>query len=121
MNAQILIVEDNADNMKLMEWMLEDAGYMFDMCTTGEDAVRKVEQKDYDMVLMDISLPGMDGKEATRQIRMQPRFATLPIIAVTAHAVRGEDTLILESGVSALVTKPIDESELMDVIANFSC
>lgn len=67
--------------------------------------------------MMDISLPGMDGKEATRRIRANPGTAGLPVIAVTAHAVMGEADSIMASGVSALITKPIDEIRLLDAIA----
>ena len=73
----------------------------------------------FDLVLMDISLPGMDGKEATRRLRAHPRFARLPIIAVTAHAIRGEDEVIRAAGVSALVTKPIDEAVLVQTIRGY--
>jgi CheY-like chemotaxis protein len=111
--ANILVVEDNADNMKLFAWTLEDEGYAFDGVGSGEEALEALARTPYDAVLMDISLPGIDGKEATRRIRSQPRWAGLPVIAVTAHAIKGEDAAILASGVTALVTKPIDEDELL--------
>jgi CheY-like chemotaxis protein len=113
MSARILVVEDNPDNMKLFAWTLEDEGYAFEGVGSAEEALAALEQRPFDLVLMDISLPGMDGAEATRRLRAQPRFAGLPIIAVTAHAVRGEAEAILASGVSALVTKPIDEAGLL--------
>ena len=75
-----------------------------------------LEKQAFDLVLMDISLPGIDGKEATRRIRANPRFARLPVIAVTAHAIKGEDAAILASGVDALITKPIDEAMLLQTI-----
>ena len=65
---------------------------------------------------MDVSLPGMDGKEATRRIRSDSALARLPILAVTAHAVRGEDEAILDSGVTAVMTKPIEEDRLIATI-----
>jgi two-component system cell cycle response regulator DivK len=116
MRATILVVEDNPDNMKLFAWTLEDEGYAFEGVGSAEEAFRALEQGSFDLVLMDISLPGMDGMEATRWLRAQPRFARLPIIAVTAHAVQGEAERILASGVSALVTKPIDEAGLLESI-----
>ncbi|HMB06447.1 MAG TPA: response regulator [Isosphaeraceae bacterium] len=112
----ILVVEDNSDNMKLFAWTLEDEGLPFEGVGTAEEALAALERRRFDLVLMDISLPGMDGKEATRRLRAHPRFARLPIIAVTAHAVRGEVEAILAAGISALVTKPIDEAVLMQTI-----
>jgi len=119
MSARILIVEDNPDNLKLIEWLLEDAGYAFESAGTAERALELIGSEAFDVVLMDISLPDMDGKEITMRLRAQDEFKDLPIIAVTAHAVRGEDTAILASGVSALVTKPIDEDILMTTIRSF--
>jgi CheY-like chemotaxis protein len=112
----ILVVEDNPDNMKLFAWTLEDEGFAFESVGRAEDALAILEDRPFDLVLMDISLPGMDGKEATRRLRSHPRFARLPIIAVTAHAIKGEDEAILASGVSAMVTKPIDETLLVQTI-----
>lgn len=112
----ILVVEDNSDNMKLFAWTLEYEGLPFEGVGTAEEALAALERRRFDLVLMDISLPGMDGKEATRRLRAHPRFARLPIIAVTAHAVRGEVEAILAAGISALVTKPIDEAVLMQTI-----
>lgn len=116
MNPSILVVEDNADNMKLFAWTLEDGGYAFEGVGSGEEALEALQRRPFDLVLMDISLPGIDGKEATRRIKAQQQFARLPVIAVTAHAVKGEAEAILASGVSALVTKPIDEEELVRTI-----
>ena len=116
MNASILIVEDNPDNTKLLEWLLEDENYAVTSVGAAEEAFTALDQQSFDFVLMDISLPGMDGKEATRRLRAQPKYAELPIIAVTAHAIRGEDEVILASGITALVTKPIDEERLLKTI-----
>ena len=117
MTTSILVVEDNADSMKLIAWALEDQGYSFKSVGNAEDAIELLGHRSFGLVLMDISLPGMDGKEATRRIRANPPTAALPVIAVTAHAVLGETDAILESGVSALMTKPIDEDRLLDAIA----
>jgi len=116
MSATILIVEDNADNRKLFEWLLEDEGYAFECVGTAEEGLAALEARPFGLVLLDVSLPGMDGKEAARRIRSDPRFAHLPVLAVTAHAVKGEAGAILASGVTALVTKPIDEAMLLGAI-----
>jgi len=114
MNPRILIVDDNPDNRKLIAWLLEDEGFEnLVEVDTAEACLEILEQESFDLVLMDIRLPEMGGDEATRKLRADPRFADLPIIAVTAHAISGEKEAILASGVSALVTKPIDEEELL--------
>ena len=118
MTYRILVVEDNPDNMKLFAWILEDEGYEYQAVGSAEAALEILSRRDFDLVLMDISLPGMDGKEATRRIRADPRLVGLPVIAVTAHAIKGEDEAILASGVSALVTKPIDEALLLETIGD---
>jgi len=119
MRHSILIVEDNTDNLKLVTWILEDEGYGFTCVETAEAALEIMKKEVFDLVLMDISLPGMNGKEATRHIRAKSTFETLPVIAVTAHAVKGEIEDILSSGVSALLTKPIDEEHLLQTIESF--
>lgn len=119
MSSTILVVEDNPDNRKLVAWLLEDEGYEFECVETAEEALELLENHSFDVVLMDIGLPGMNGKEATRRLRSDPKFATLPIIAVTAHSVVGEEKDILAAGVSAMVTKPIDEAVLLQTIRSF--
>jgi two-component system, cell cycle response regulator DivK len=116
MTTSILVVEDNADSLKLIAWALEDHGYTFQSVGNAEDAIELLSHHCFGLVLMDISLPGMDGKEATRRIRANPDTAALPVIAVTAHAVLGEADAIMKSGVSALITKPIDEGRLLEAI-----
>jgi Response regulators consisting of a CheY-like receiver domain and a winged-helix DNA-binding domain len=109
----VLIVEDNPDNQQLATWILEDEGFRVTCADTAESGLEMLEREEFNIVLMDISLPGMDGKEATRVIRSNPRFANLPILALTAHAVQGERESIEACGVSGLVTKPVDEDELL--------
>ena len=113
MKKRILVVEDNPDNMKLVTWILEDENYDVQGVFTGEECLEIVNEQDFDIILMDISLPGMSGKDATRQLRSQERFQDLPIIAITAHAIKGEDEEILQSGVNELITKPLDEEALL--------
>jgi len=117
----ILIVEDNPDSLKLISWVLRDAGYPFVAATSAEEALTLLEDGHFDLVLMDISLPGMDGKEATRRLRRDPRFRGLPIIAVTAHATVDEEREIRDCGVTAVETKPIDETRLSTLIETSLC
>lgn len=97
--------------------MLEDQGYAFARAASAEEGLDLLSRLPFDLVLMDISLPGIDGKEATRRIRLDPALAGMPVIAVTAHAIAGETESILAAGVDAMVTKPIDETLLLETIA----
>ncbi|MBN4058850.1 response regulator [bacterium AH-315-J04] len=116
---QVLVIEDNPDNMKLFAWLLEDLEYDFTGCVTGEDGLEWLASNKPDLLLLDISLPGIDGKEVARRLRAQKHFESLPIIAVTAHAIKSESDEIMNSGVTTLVTKPIDEKHLKKVIKSF--
>ncbi len=113
MSDSILVIEDNSDNQKLVTWILEDEGYLVTCSDTAEDGIEALQQGNYQAILMDISLPGMDGTEATSAIRQMERFKTLPIIALTAHAIKGETDKIMASGVDDLITKPVDEELLL--------
>ena len=112
--GNILVIEDNPDNMKLVTWMLEDEGYTISPAYTAEDGLELAESNDFDVILMDISLPGLDGKAATQQLRKTKKYKDAPIIALTAHAIISEEKDILESGVSELITKPINEALLLE-------
>lgn len=114
MGKQILVVEDNPDNMKLVTWILEDEGYEVTPAYNGEDCLALAREREFDLILMDISLPGMDGKEATHRLRQTDTYRNKPIIALTAHAIKGEDEEILQSGVTELITKPLDEEKLLE-------
>ncbi len=116
MSTTILVIEDNADNMELFAWILEDEGYVFEGVGSAEEGLASLQRGSFDLVLMDIALPGIDGKEATRRIRAEPRFAGLPIIAVTAHATTAEAEQILASGVTSVVTKPVEHMRLIRAI-----
>ena len=109
----ILMVEDNADNADLATWMLEDADYSVVVAATAEAGLALLEEHQYAIILMDISLPGMDGKDAIRLIRANPNLSGVPIIALTAHAVLNERDAIMASGADSIVTKPIDEDLLL--------
>lgn len=113
MPHNILVIEDNPDNRKLITWILEDEGYSVTCAETAELGLEILPKENFAMILMDISLPGMDGKQATRLIREMSDYKELPIIALTAHAIKGEHESILASGVSGLITKPVDEEALI--------
>jgi two-component system cell cycle response regulator DivK len=119
MSARILVVEDNPDNSKLVSWILEDEGYEVSCAESGERCLSLLEKGPFDMILMDISLPGISGKEATRRIRQMPHLQHLPIVALTAHATETEQQAILDSGVDNLLTKPIHEEQLLEILRKY--
>lgn len=116
--ARILLVEDNEINRQIITELLSDRGAAIDVACNGSEAVASVTagEHQYDLVLMDIQLPKMDGYEATRLIRADDRFRALPIIAMTAHAMAEERQKAVNAGMNDLVTKPIDLRALFKAI-----
>ncbi|MDO9186121.1 MAG: ATP-binding protein [Bacteroidia bacterium] len=115
---KILIVEDNLLNQKLAAFMIADFGYAFDICGNGKLAVDKLEKNVYDLVLMDIQMPEMDGYEATGVIRKK-LMLNIPIIAMTAHAMPGEKDKCLGFGMTDYISKPIKETDLHNLIIKY--
>jgi two-component system sensor histidine kinase/response regulator len=110
--AHILLVEDNDLNQEVATELLVDAGFRVDLAINGADAVRMVEETDYDAVLMDMQMPVMDGVAATLEIRKQARFSRLPIIAMTANAMSDDRDLCITAGMNDHMSKPIDPEKL---------
>jgi two-component system sensor histidine kinase/response regulator len=117
--ARILVAEDNEINQQVAREILEGAGMIVEIATNGVEAVRAVSESDFDAVLMDVQMPEMDGYEATRTIRSNPRHKGLPIVAMTAHALKGDRETCLEAGMNDHVTKPIDIEELLTTLAKW--
>ena len=115
----VLVVEDNEINAIVVEGFLDHMGHEATMVTTGEEAVETVRNRHVDVVLMDISLPGIDGVEATRRIRNLDRPATseLPIIAMSAHVFQNEIADVLDAGMDAFVGKPVSPERLAEALA----
>ena len=115
----VLVVEDNEINAIVVEGFLDHMGHEVTVVTTGEDAVQAVQNRPIDVVLMDISLPGIDGVEATRRIRNLDRFAhgELPIIAMSAHVFQNEIAHVLDAGMDAFVGKPVSPERLAEALA----
>jgi PAS domain S-box-containing protein len=110
--AAILLVEDNEINQEVAIELLEQSGLCVTIANNGQEAVEKVNQSEFDCVLMDIQMPVMDGYEATRAIRKEKRFDSLPIVAMTANAMQGDREKCIEAGMNDHVAKPIDPKEL---------
>ena len=116
---RILIAEDNSMNQRLIRHLLKSRGYNFDLVFNGIQAIESLKKQSYDMVLMDIQMPEMDGYSATRQIREELK-STIPVIAMTAHAMSGEKEKCIKSGMNDYISKPIDEEILFDIIQKYS-
>ncbi|MCE9539159.1 MAG: response regulator, partial [Bacteroidetes bacterium] len=115
---KILIVEDNLLNQKLAAFMLKDFGFTFDICGNGKLAVEQLKQSAYNLILMDIQMPEMDGYEATVVIREKLMLNT-PIIAMTAHAMPGEKDKCVGFGMTDYISKPIKEIDLHNLITKY--
>jgi len=117
----ILAVDDNPANLKLISVLLSDLGINVTPCDNGLEAVALASAHRYDLILMDIQMPGTDGVEATQLIREQEEGKRKsPIIAVTAHALANEKQALLNSGMDDYVTKPINESQLLHIIKHWT-
>lgn len=116
-NVRLLIAEDNPANQMVIRVMLEKAGFRLDIAGNGEEAVRAVQRRAYEAVLMDVGMPVMDGLAATAAIRALPgERSKIPIIAMTAHVLESEKSNILSSGMDDFVAKPIDRKHLIQTI-----
>jgi CheY-like chemotaxis protein len=113
---KVLLVEDTEDNRFMMRRLLEMAGYQVVEATNGEEAVQVARAESPRLILMDLSLPVIDGLAATRLIRKLPDFRSTPIIAVSAHDTSDFQLDALEAGCNSYITKPIDFNELEELI-----
>lgn len=114
----ILVAEDNSVNQYLLQRMLEKNGYEVTIAASGSDALKKMDERRYDLVMMDVQMPDMDGFEATAKIRAreQTRGYRTPIIAITAHAMKGDREKCLAAGMDGYVAKPIHMDEMFAAI-----
>jgi CheY-like chemotaxis protein len=116
---KILLVEDNEMNRDMLSRRLLKAGFEMVIAVDGEQAVDLARSEAPDLILMDISLPGLDGWEATRLLKARPETRSIPIIALTAHAMAGDREKSLAAGCNDYDTKPIDFRRLMEKIQGF--
>lgn len=110
--TKILLVEDNADNRDMLMRRLERAGYDVVLAVDGQEGINQARAETPDVILMDMSLPVIDGWEATRQIKSDPTILNIPVIALTAHAMSGDREKALAAGCNDYDTKPIDLDRL---------
>jgi len=114
--AKILLVEDNEMNRDMLSRRLERRGYEVIVAVDGEEGVARAKDDAPDLVVMDLSLPGIDGWEATRQLKAADETRSIPVLALTAHAMAGDRERALEAGCDEFDTKPVDLPRLVDKI-----
>jgi two-component system, cell cycle response regulator DivK len=117
--AKILIIEDNELNLDMLVRRLERKGYEVVSAMDGENGLFMAESESPDLILMDMSLPGMDGWEATRHIKADPTTKSIPVIALTAHAMVGDREKALKAGCDDYDTKPVEFQRLLQKMENF--
>ena len=117
--VHILVVEDNLVNQKVVSAILKKRHWVVDLANDGREAIDRLDQAPsdyYGLILMDVQMPVLDGLEATRLIRSNPRWADLPIVAMTAHAMNGDRERCLQAGMNGYVSKPVQPAHLLDLI-----
>ncbi|MBF0271461.1 MAG: response regulator [Magnetococcales bacterium] len=117
--ARVLLVEDNSINQQVAKENLLSVGIVVDVAENGLDAIQQVSTGQYDLVLMDVQMPLMDGHAAARMIRADSRFQDLPILAMTAHAMEEDQRASLEAGMNGHITKPIDRKRLFETLSRW--
>lgn len=117
MTARILIVEDNKLNLELATELLKSSGYAVLQSRSAEEGLRVAREQRPDLILMDVRLPGMDGLAAVRVLKQDPETRTIPAVAMTAQAMRGDEEAARDAGFDAYVTKPIDTRAFPRVVA----
>ena len=118
--ARVLVVEDNDMNMQLVEYLLEEGGYQIVKAASGEEALSIARSGEaVDLILMDIHLPDMDGISVVREMKSDARTSAIPILALTAHAMRGDKDRFLEAGCDGYISKPIDVKTFLSSIRTY--
>jgi two-component system, cell cycle response regulator DivK len=115
--ARVLLVEDHPLNRELAEAVLADAGYEVLIASDGEAGLAAAYSTHPDLILMDIELPGLDGLEATRRLKADATTRAIPVLALTAYAMRGDEERARAAGCDGYLTKPIDRQTLLDAVA----
>ncbi|MGD0525113.1 MAG: response regulator [Polyangiaceae bacterium] len=115
--ARILVVEDNITNMTLVAFLLAQAGHTVLKASDAENAIRMAREERPALVLMDIQLPGMDGLEATRALKLDEATRAIPVIALTALAMKGDEERIRGAGCNGYIAKPIRYQDFLTTVA----
>jgi CheY-like chemotaxis protein len=118
-NETILVIEDNALNMKLVKSLLDMGMYRVLAAENAESGMQVARENHPDLILMDIQLPGMDGLTATKILKANQNLQAIPIVALTSHAMEGDDKKALDAGCDGYIAKPIDTKSFLTTIGQF--
>lgn len=118
-SSSVLVVEDNRQNLELVEFLLSDAGFRVRTAVDAKEARRALDREVPDVVLMDMQLPGTDGLSLVSELREREGLVGLPIVALTAHALRGDRERFLEGGCDGYISKPIDVATFADTVRSY--
>ncbi len=123
MTATVLYIEDHPDNMTLVRRILQSESYNLVEASTGLQGIFCAENHEIDLILLDVNLPDIDGYEVARRLRTSSKksLATIPIVAVTANAMRGDAEKIINAGVNVYLAKPINIQELLNIVQGLTC
>ena len=119
MMARVLVIEDNVSNMKLATFLLESVGHTVLVATDAEAGLARAIAEQHDLVLMDIQLPGMDGLQATALLKAGEETSSIPVIALTALAMKGDAERIHAAGCDGYIAKPMAYREFLDTVSRF--
>jgi two-component system cell cycle response regulator DivK len=119
MPRKILIVEDNEDSRELLAKVLRNKGYITVEAVDGEEAIEKVVSERPDLVLLDISIPKLDGYEVAKRLKGREDVKEIPIVAVTAHAMKGDREKVIAAGFEGYISKPVDVRELPEQVRSY--
>jgi len=118
--GKILLAEDDPSGQKLMRHLLNQLGYQVDLAGTGKQVLAHLKKSQYDIILMDMEMPVMDGFTATKEIRKMEKYKDLPIIALTAHAMKEHRIKTLDAGCSDYISKPVNREKLDEILTKYS-
>ena len=119
MKKRILAIEDHEENRRILGYLLASAGFEMIEAVTGEDGVAAAEKERPDLIVMDIQLPEISGLEITDRLKKDPALKAIPVVAVTAFAMRGDEQKILAAGCDAYLSKPISVTTFLETIRRF--
>jgi len=116
---KVLVVEDNSDNREVCVTVLRHYGYEVVEAVNGEGGLAKAREEKPDIILMDLSLPVMDGWEVTRKLKSDPELNGIPVIAITAHAMSGDEAKALDAGCNGYLSKPCVPKDIIEAVKKF--
>ena len=119
MDKKILVIDDDEQNRYLAKFILEKNGYRVIIARDGLEGVNKAKEEKPDLILVDIMLPVMDGYEVTKRLKNLPEFKNVPIIALTAYTMKGDEEKALKAGCDGYIPKPIVPEEFIKIVNNY--